>query len=131
MSRGPRKRVAAVSRALTRNSGGSIMPEARRIQGEELQAELSKPEPCVVDFWMVGCPACARFAPTFGELAEEYQGRANLVTIEARENMETSKQYAIRGVPTVIVFRDGQEVQRTSGAKTLAEMREWLDPVLG
>jgi len=95
-----------------------------------LGAELAKPGACVVDFWMVGCPACARFAPTFDELAAEYQGRASLVTIEARENMETSKQYAIRGVPTVIVFKGGQEVQRATGAKTLAEMREWLDPVL-
>jgi thioredoxin-like negative regulator of GroEL len=106
------------------------MAEARRITGADLPAELGKPEPCVVEFWMVGCSACARFAPTFADLTEEYQGRANLVTIEARENMATSQQYGIRGVPTVIVFRDGQEVQRTTGVKTLAEMREWLDPAL-
>ena len=115
----------------TRRAGGSKMPEARRISGADLGAELTKPEPCVVEFWMVGCPACARFGPTFGDLSEEYQGRANLVAIEARENMDAAKQYAIRGVPTVIVFKDGQEVQRMTGAKTLAEMREWLNPVLG
>ena len=107
------------------------MAEARRISGDELDAELAKPGPTFVEFWMTGCPACARFGPTFGELAAECEGRANLVTIEARENMEASRKYAIRGVPTVIVFRDGQEAQRTTGAKTLAEMREWLAPVLG
>lgn len=106
------------------------MSEARRVNGEELGVELAKPGACVVDFWMVGCPACARFAPTFGELAEEYAGRISLVTIEARENMETAKQYAVRGVPTVVAFKDGQEVQRATGAKTLAEMREWLAPIL-
>lgn len=106
------------------------MAEARRVTAEELKAELEQGKPCVVEFWMVGCPACARFAPTFGELAEEYQDRASLVAVEARENMEASKQFSIRGVPTVIVLKDGKEVQRTTGAKTLAEMREWLDPVL-
>lgn len=106
------------------------MAEARRISGEDLESEVAGEGPCAVEFWMVGCPACARFAPTFGELAQEYEGRANLVTIEARENMEASKKHAIRGVPTVIVFKQGQEVQRTTGAKTLAEMRDWLDPLL-
>ena len=106
------------------------MAEARRINGDELANELAKQDVCVVEFWMVGCPACARFGPTFGELAQEYGDRANVVAIEARENMEASKQHAIRGVPSVIVFKQGQEVQRTTGAKTLEEMREWLEPVL-
>lgn len=106
------------------------MAEARRVTGEELENEIGGEQPCVAEFWMTGCPACARFASTFGELAEEYQGRASLVAIEARENMETSKKHSIRGVPTIIVFKDGQEVQRTTGAKSLEEMREWLKPVL-
>jgi thioredoxin-like negative regulator of GroEL len=106
------------------------MAEARRVNGDELDGELAKQDVCIVEFWMTGCPACARFGPTFGELAQEYEGRANIVAIEARENMEASKKYAIRGVPSVIVFKSGQEVQRTTGAKTLAEMREWLEPVL-
>lgn len=111
--------------------GEPTMSDARRVSGEELDQEIAKPGPCVVEFWMNGCPACARFASTFGELAEEYQERANLMAIEARENMEASQKHAIRGVPTIIVFKDGAEVQRTTGAKTLAEMREWLEPVLG
>lgn len=106
------------------------MAEARKVTGEDLEAELTREEPCVVEFWMAGCPACARFAPTYAELAEELAGRANLLAIEARENMDTSKKHGIKGVPTVIVFKNGEEVQRTTGAKTLAEMREWLGPAL-
>lgn len=106
------------------------MAEARRVSGAELDDEIAKQGPCVVEFWMTGCPACARFASTFGELAEEYQTQANVVAIEARENMEASRKHSIRGVPTVIVFKDGQEIQRTTGAKSLEEMREWLEPVL-
>lgn len=106
------------------------MAEARRVSSEELADEMSKEQPCVVEFWMNGCAACARFASTFGELAQEYEGRANLVAIEARENMSASQEHSIRGVPTVIAFKNGQEVKRTTGAKSLEEMREWLEPVL-
>jgi thioredoxin-like negative regulator of GroEL len=107
------------------------MAEARRISGDELETELAKAGVAIVEFWMVGCPACARFGPTFGELAEECAPQATVVAIEARENLEASRKFAVRGVPSVIVFKDGQEVQRMTGAKTLAEMREWLAPVLG
>jgi thioredoxin 2 len=107
------------------------MAEARQISGsEQLEAELAKEQPCVVEFWMVGCPACARMAPSFGDLAEELASRANLVGLEARDNMELSRKYAIRGVPTVVVFRGGEEVQRSTGAKSIEELRSWLEPAL-
>lgn len=103
--------------------------EVRQVSAEELQVELAKPGVCLVEFWMPGCPACARFAPTYATLAEEFQDMACLIAIDARQNMEIAQKYGVRGVPTVIVFKDGQEVQRSTGAKTLAEMREWLKPV--
>lgn len=106
------------------------MTEARQVNGEELEQACAQQEPCIIEFWMNGCPACARFAATFAELAQELTGRAHVVAIEARENMEASKKHAVRGVPTVIVFKDGEEVQRTTGAKTLEEMREWVEPAL-
>lgn len=107
------------------------MAEARQISGQEqFQEELAKEKPCVVEFWMVGCPACARFASAYAEVAEELAERANCVGLEARENMAVSQKYGIRGVPTVIVFKDGQEVQRTTGAKEAKELREWLEPAL-
>lgn len=107
------------------------MAQARQISGEEqFQEELAKNMPCVVEFWMEGCPACARFASAFAELAEELAERANCVGLEARKNMAISQKYGIHGVPTVIVFRGGQEVQRTVGAKDTKEMREWLEPAL-
>ncbi|MEN6302737.1 MAG: thioredoxin family protein [Armatimonadia bacterium] len=106
------------------------MAEARQISGEELDQEVTQQECCVVEFWMNGCPACARFASTFAEVAEWLEGRAHVCAIEARENMEACKKHGIHGVPTVIVFKSGEEVQRTTGAKTLEEMREWLEPAL-
>lgn len=107
------------------------MSEAKQISGEEqFAAALGGAQPCVVDFWMAGCPACARLAPVFGELAEELGDRADLVGIEARENMAIAQKYGIRGVPTVIVFKAGEEVQRSVGAKSKDELRAWLEPAL-
>ncbi|MEI6499623.1 MAG: thioredoxin family protein [Armatimonadota bacterium] len=107
------------------------MSEARQISGEEqFAAELAGDPVCVVEFWMKGCPACGRLAPVFAEVAEELKDRANLVGIEARENMAIAKQFGIRGVPTVIVFKAGQEVQRSVGAKDKDELRAWLEPAL-
>lgn len=107
------------------------MSEAKQISGEaQFAAEVTGEQLCVVDFWMTGCPACARLAPVFDELAGELKDRANLVGLEARENMAISKQYGIRGVPTVIVFRAGEEVQRSVGAKTREELLAWLEPLL-
>lgn len=107
------------------------MAQARQIEGAAaLAAELARAEPCVVEFWTVGCPACARFEPVFAAVAEELADRATFVALEARKNMELAKQHAIRGVPAVIVFRDGAEVQRTSGAKDAEQLRAWLAPAL-
>jgi len=106
------------------------MPEARHVTGKDLDEELARKECCVVEFWMHGCPACARFASTFSALALELQERANVCAIEARQNIEVCKKHGIEAVPTVVVFKSGEEVQRTTGSKTLEEMREWLEPAL-
>jgi thioredoxin-like negative regulator of GroEL len=106
------------------------MGEIRDITTDEFAGETAGPNPALVEFYTQGCPACARFGPTYERLAEEYAGRATLLKMDARKNLETAKQLHVRGVPTVVVFREGEELQRLTGAKTLAEMREWLAPVL-
>lgn len=104
--------------------------EVRSVTGDEFETELAREEPCVVEFWMIGCPACARFAPSYGEVAQEYAGRANVVAIEARENIELARKYGINGVPTVIIFKAGEEVDRATGARSTAELRAWLEAML-
>jgi len=107
------------------------MAEARQISGDEQFAtEIAGEQPCVVEFWMPGCPACAKLSPVYAELAEELAERANLIGLEARQNMAISQKYGVRGVPTVIVFKCGEEVQRCVGAKSKDELREWLEPAL-
>lgn len=106
------------------------MAEVPIITSDDLQAQTAAPGLLLVEFFTEGCPACARFGPTYEQLASEYEGRARLVKINARQNMDLAKTMQVRGVPTTVAFRDGAEVQRLTGAKTLQEMREWLAPVL-
>lgn len=106
------------------------MSEIRAITAEEFETVVKEDGITLIKFYTQGCPACARFAPTYGKLADEYEGRAVFLEMDARQNLDTAKQLGIRGVPTVVAFRAGSEAQRVTGAKTLAEMREWLAPVL-
>jgi thioredoxin 1 len=107
------------------------MAEAQQISGsEQFESEIKSEQPCVVEFWMEGCPACARFKDVFAEMAEEFAERANLRGLEAREHMEISRKYDISGVPTVVMFKCGEEVQRKVGAQSKEEFREWLEPAL-
>lgn len=105
------------------------MAGAMAVTGDELKAALAGELPVAVEFWMEGCPACMRFAPTFDLIADEFAGRVTCVKIEAKQNLEVAKEMKIRGVPAVVVFVEGEEVQRQTGAKSLEEMREWLAPV--
>jgi thioredoxin 1 len=107
------------------------MAEAKQISGsEQFEEEIKSTQPCVVEFWMQGCPACGRFADVFAEMAEEFAERANLVGLEAREHIEITRKYGVSGVPTVIMFKCGEEVQRKVGAQSKEEFREWLEPAL-
>jgi thiol-disulfide isomerase/thioredoxin len=110
--------------------GEVIMAEPQPLVTADFEGERTQPGVMIVDFWMNGCGHCSHYAPTFDALAAELCGLARLFKVEARENLDLSRQFQIRGVPTTVVFKDGEEVQRTTGAKTLEEMREWLNPVL-
>lgn len=106
------------------------MAEIRAVTAEEFENVIQGSEVVLVKFYTQGCPACARFAPTYEKLADEYEGRLVLVQMDARQGLAIAKQLGVRGVPTVVAFRGGEEAQRLTGAKTLAEMREWLAPLM-
>lgn len=93
--------------------------------------EVSHTTPVMVDFWAEWCSPCLVLSPILEKIMQEYKGRVLLGKVEVDDNMKLAGRYQTRGFPTVILFRDGEEVERFSGAKPLHVIREFLDRNLG
>ena len=70
----------------------------------------------VVDFWAEWCPPCRMLAPTFEEIAERYAGGVKFVKLNVDENSSVPQRYGIKGIPTLVFFDGGREVERVVGA---------------
>ena len=107
------------------------MAELRDITDETFRAEvLQSAVPVLVDFWGDHCPACRQISPILHDLAGAYQGRIRIVKMHAAENPSTVAKYAIRAMPTVLVFSRGEVVGQLVGARPKAAFVDAIDRVL-
>ncbi len=89
------------------------MANVTEITDENFEQEVLKSDKVtLVDFWATWCGPCKKLSPVIDELATQYDGKIKFVKIKADENMQTSQKYSISGVPSLLVFKDGEPVER-------------------
>ena len=88
---------------------------------------LDSDKPVLIDFWAEWCGPCRMVAPVIDALAEAYDGRAKIAKLNVDENPQVSRQFNIRSIPTLMLFKDGELVETAVGARPKAAMEQLLD----
>ncbi len=91
---------------------------------------LGADSPVVVDFWAEWCMPCLQIAPALEDLAREMDGKIDVAKLNIDENPTTPVKYGVRGIPTLIVFKDGKVAASKVGTLTKVKLFEWIDLVL-
>ncbi len=91
------------------------------------QDVLSAPGPVLVDFWAEWCGPCKQIAPILDELAKDYAGKVTVVKLNIDENPNTPTRYGVRGIPTLMLFKDGNVAATKIGALPKGALFSWVD----
>ena len=100
----------------------------QRVTDETFEAEVLKSDtPVLVDYWAEWCGPCKSIAPILDEVAKEYEGRLKVAKINVDENQLTPAKFGIRGIPTLMLFKNGNVEATRVGALSKSQLTAFLD----
>jgi len=94
------------------------------------QDVLKSDQPVLVDYWAAWCGPCKMIAPILEEIASEYAGKLTIAKVNVDENQETAAKFGIRGIPTLMLFKNGQVSATKVGALSKSQLTAFLDGAL-
>jgi thioredoxin 1 len=94
------------------------------------QDVINSDVPVLVDFWAEWCGPCRMMSPTIDAVADDYKGRVKVGKLNVDENGQTAMRYNIRGIPTLLLFKDGKIVEQKVGAVGKSDVTKMLDAQL-
>lgn len=93
--------------------------------------ELTKEGVCLVDFWAPWCGPCRMLGPVIEELAEEFDGKADVLKVNTDGEQELATRFGIRSIPTVILMKNGKAVETMTGVQSKDDLTSKLQALLG
>ena len=94
------------------------------------QEVLKSAQPVMIDFWAVWCGPCRALAPVVDEVAKSYHGKIKVGKMDVDKNTATPQRYGVRGIPTLLIFKDGQVAAQQVGAAPKSVLKAWIEKSL-
>ena len=104
------------------------MADVQEVSDSSFEAEvLQSPLPVLVDYWAEWCGPCRMIGPILEEVAQEYAGRLTVAKLNVDENQQTPQKYGVRGIPTLMLFKNGNIEATKVGALSKSQLTAFID----